>query len=359
MIYMDEKGYVFTPATLLLLIPVIIVAIAYSGILNELNMASNVVIGGDVTSTTALNVFNAMEKGTSDAGRSAAFNTTRKVIDEHKFFPNTGNESSSKAYIKERILYTMNDYVIQSCKDMEVQTGREIYLNNESVTNTTTQLIYPEDITITQENPYGFYVTIRGGIPIRVTQKDQSYEGVTPTIKVPVSIQGLEDPYIWLNTNYLNSNLIFSYPEYKEGAANPYNFDLTVDKPNHRIHFLWDCLNGTGNPSDIGNRPYYFPDEHGLSFFDRLENRTNTTSTAAPNARFSSFVIGDPLYNYHNTSYVSRLDHEYVTYPAYNPPITDIKIKYTGTDYSFADPTGTTFYISTYYLNFFQLKANY
>jgi hypothetical protein len=43
---MDEKGYVFTPATLLLLIPVIIVAIAYSGILNELNMASNVVIGG-------------------------------------------------------------------------------------------------------------------------------------------------------------------------------------------------------------------------------------------------------------------------------------------------------------------------
>ncbi|HII83566.1 MAG TPA: hypothetical protein HA271_01715 [Methanobacterium subterraneum] len=356
---MDEKGYLFTPTTLLLFIPIIIIAIAYSGILNDLTMVSNLAIGGDVTSTTALNVFSVMEKGTSDAGRSAAFSATRKVIDEKKFFVNTGPESASKAYIKERILYTMNDYIIQSCKDLEAQTGREIYLNNISVNNQTTQLIYDSDISITQENPYGFYVYIRGGIPIRVTQKDQTFEGYTPNIKVPISVQGLEDPYIWLNTDRLTSNLFFSYPEYKEGSDNPYNFDIVVDNANQKIQNLWDCLNGTSNPSDIGNRPYYFPDPNGLSFFDRLENRTISTSTADTNARLSTFIIGDPLYNYHNTSYVSHLDHEYFTYPTQSPTVTDIKIKYKGTEYVFTDPTGYTFYISTDYLNYFKLKSSY
>ncbi len=351
---MDEEGYVFTPATLLIFIPIIIVAIAYSGILNELNMVSNVAIGGDVTSTTALNVFSVMEKGTKDAGRSAAFNATRKVIDEHKFFDKSGNESASKAYIKERILYIMNDYIIQSCQDLETQTGREIYLNNQSVTNSTTQLIYYDDITITQENPYGFFINIKGGIPIRVTQKDQSYEGVTPPIKVPVSVQGLEDPYIWINTQYLTSNLFFSYPEYKEGDADPYRFGAFEDKKDNKIQLLWDCLNGTANPSGIAERPYYFPDPQGLSFFDRLENRTNSTSTAAPNARLSTFIIGDPLYNFHGTSQVSHLDHEYVTYPAYNPPVTTLQIPGNPV---FQEPSTppVTFIISTHYKTFFKL----
>ncbi|NYB52869.1 MAG: hypothetical protein HVN35_09975 [Methanobacteriaceae archaeon] len=356
---MDEKGYVFTPTTLLLIIPIIIVALAYSGILNELNMVSSLAIGGDVTSTTALNVFSAMEKGTRDAGRSAAFSATRKVIDDKKFFSNTYinsyNETASKEYIHTRVLDTMNDYIIQSCKDLETQTGREIYLNNESVNNYTEQLLYYDDITITQENPYGFYITVKGGLPIRVTQKDQTYEGVTPTFKVPVSIQGLEDPYIWLNSQLLTSNLFFSYPEYDEGALYPYNFDRVVDKPNKKIDFLWYCLNGTDNPSDIGLRPYYFPDPHGLTYFDRLENRTNNTSTGPNEAKLSTFIVGDPLYNYHNTSAVSHLDHEYFTYPTPSPSVTTIKI---GGD-AFTDPSGYIFYISNYYLNFFNLKSSY
>ncbi|OPX57434.1 MAG: hypothetical protein A4E25_02335 [Methanobacterium sp. PtaB.Bin024] len=359
---MDEKGYVFTPTTLLLIIPIVIVAMAYSGIVNDLNMVSTMAVGGDVTSTTALNVFNAMEKGTSDAGRSAAFSATRKVIDERKFFSNTDfdithNESASKRYIHNRTLIVMNDYIIQSCKDLETQTGRQIYLNNESVTNYTTQLIYYDDITITQENPYGFYINIKGGIPIRVTQKDQTYEGVTPPVKVFVSIQGLEDPYIWINTDFINSNLFFSYPEYDEGTSEPYNFDRTVIKNENpkRIEFLWYCLNGTNNPSDIGLRPYYFPDPHGLSYFDRLENRTNDTSTATNDAKLSSFILGDPLFNYHGSSYVSHLDHEYFAYPTKAPNVNAIQI---GGD-NMVDPSGYTFYLSDYYMNFFQLQTSY
>jgi len=75
----------------------------------------------------------------------------------------------------------------------------------------------------------------------------------------------------------LQSNIIFSYPEYDEGNPPSYNFDRTVIKtPPRKIEFLWSCLNGTDNPSDIAGRPYYFPDPQGLSFFDRLENRTLT-----------------------------------------------------------------------------------
>lgn len=361
---MDDKGYVFTPTTLLLIIPIIIVAIAYSGILNELNMASSLSIGGDVTATTALNVISSMEKGTSDAGRSAAFNATRKVIDDRKFFSNTYlnptyGDTASEEYIKNRVLFTMNSYVIQACKDLESETGREIYLNGESVTNSTTQLIDYDDISITQENPYGFYINIRGGIPIRVTQKDQSYVGVTPPIKVPVSVQGLEDPYIWLNTEYLTSNLIFSYPEYQGGeviTSDKYRFDYTVINTNpKKLEFLWSCLNGTNNPSGIGQRPYYFPDPHGLSYFDRLENRTNDTSMSTDEAKLSSFIIGDPLYDYHGTSSVSHLDHEYLTYPAKSPGVQTIKIGGT----TFADPKGFTFFLSNYYMNYFGLEANY
>lgn len=362
---MDEEGYMFTPTTLLLLIPIIVVAIAYSGIINELNIVSNLAIGGDVTSTTALNIYSAMEKGSADAGRNAAFSATRKVIDERKFFSNSGTNSSSKAYVKERVLYTMNDYVVQACKDLETQSGREIYLNNQSVNNQTSQLIYDSDITITQENPYGFYVNIKGGIPIRVVQKDQTYEGVTPPIKVPVSVQGLEDPYIWLNTQYLDSDLIFSYPEYREGITyqngvkvNPYRFDVTVDTKlsSGQIQFLWYCLNGTDNPSSIGNRPYYFPDPSGLSFFDRLENRTNSNSTADPSCRMSTFIIGDPLGNAHNTSTVSKIDHEYFTYPTYNPAVYPITIKNSAL---FRDPLGYPFYLSQNYFDLFALNKNY
>lgn len=352
---MDEKGYLFTPATLLLFIPIIIIAVAYSGIINDLSMASGIVIGGDTTSTTARNIVNAMEQGIEDAGRNAAYNATRKVIDDHQFFDRNLPYSQSKEYIKNQTLNTMNDYLIISCQQMELQTGREIFLNGQSVTSSTTELIHPEDITITQENPYGFYVTIRGGIPIRVTQKDQTYEGVTPTIKVSVSIEGLEDPYIYFNTDRLRSNVIFIYPEYDEGAADPYNFDRMVYKNNNTIDYLWYCLNGTDNPSEIAERPYYFPDPHGLSYFDRLENRTNGTSTASNNAKMTTFIIGDPLYNSHETSSVSHVDHEYFTFSTYKPQVTTIKV---GSGL-FADPSGYTFYISKDYLNYLNLENSY
>lgn len=66
-------------------------------------------------------------------------------------------------------------------------------------------------------------------------------------------------------------------------------------------------MNGTDNPSGIAAQPYYFIDPHGLSFFDRLENKTNS-SNSPPATRMSTFILGNPLS--YNTQ-ISILDHEY------------------------------------------------
>ena len=50
---MDDKGYAFTPLVVLLFIPVIIIGVSFSGIVNEVNTLSSIAIGGDVTATVA------------------------------------------------------------------------------------------------------------------------------------------------------------------------------------------------------------------------------------------------------------------------------------------------------------------
>lgn len=308
---MDEKGYAFTPLAFLLFIPIIIFAVAYGDIVSELNALSNVAIGGDVTYTTAMNIYSSMEKGSADAGRYAAYNATRTVIDNRRFMDN------SKGYMENQIRLTMNDYIILTARSLQNETGRQIFVNNISITNTTFEVLLPEDVYITQESPYGYYVNIKGDIPIKVVQKDQVFEGKLPSIKTYVTFEGLEDPYIWINTNFNKTDVIYAYPYYGIDSLQPngYNYRFNeselVDKQNNRINYLWDCLNGTGNPSQQTPRPYYFPDPHGLTFFDRLENRTNSTSQGPDVAKMSTFILGDPLFLQHNRTAVSRLDHEY------------------------------------------------
>lgn len=46
---MDDKGYTITPMAFLLIIPVIIFAVAFGDIVNEINQFSTITIGSDVT----------------------------------------------------------------------------------------------------------------------------------------------------------------------------------------------------------------------------------------------------------------------------------------------------------------------
>lgn len=78
-----------------------------------------------------------------------------------------------------------------------------------------------------------------------------------------------------------------------------------------KLHYLFECLNGTDNPTNIPGRSYYIQDFHGLSFFDRLENKTNKTSTSVQGNRISTFILGDPLQEENGRADISRLDHEY------------------------------------------------
>ena len=346
---MDDKGYVFSPLTVLLLIPVLVIAINYGDIVNEANMLSTIAIGGDVTYNTATNVFGFIQKAAADSGRNSAYNATRYVIDHNAFF------TDSKTHIRQNIVNALNANVITSCRELENQTGRQIYLNNVPINNYTNQTFTLNDVTIAQDDPFGFYVNVRGGIPIRVEQEDQVYEGVTPPISSYVSLEGMEDPYIWINSKQRTSNIIFKYPyyEYSPVTGSNYRFAENVDRDSDppRLNYLWECLNGTSNPGNITPRPYYVPNPYGLSFFDRLENKTNTSSTSSQSVRMSTFIIGDPLLEDHGRPDISRLDQEYFrnirgyTISIRNEPI--------------IDPTGSTFYLSVFYRNLFGLEQNY
>lgn len=302
---MDNKGYAFTPLAFLLFIPVIVVALAMGNIVNELNTISTIAIGGDVTFSAATNVYTAIREGAADAGRNGAYNATRKVIDDRSYL------TDSKSYIRDQVVSSLNEHVLSACKALETQTGRSIYINNISINNYTTQVFTSSDVSITQEDPFGFYVNVRGGIPIRIDQTNQSYSGLTPPIKVYVSIEGIEDPYIWINSKERTTSVIYKYQYYTTFAGNPnYHFaDAGVEQD--KIFHLWDAMNGTDNPSKIYPRPYYFLDIQGLSFFDRLENKTISTSLSPSYTKMSTFVLGDPLNEDHGTDAVSFLDHEY------------------------------------------------
>lgn len=349
---MDEKGYALTPLAFLLIVPVIIIAISYGNIANELNTISTIAMGGDTTYGTAINVYTAIKVGAADAGRNAAFKATRKVIDDRKFFSNVQG-SDSKAYVKSQTEQMLNDYLVSSCKDLQAETGRQVYINGNLVTNSTTTIVPSDNIKIIQKDPYGFYVEVTGGIPVKIVQGDQEYTGYTPDISAFVSIEGLEDPYIWLNTNYNSTDLIYSYPHYSYttvGGAD-YHFDEIepqgVDK---NIHYLYECLDGTENPSGITQRPYYFPDTGGLSFFERLNNGTSDSTSS--DARMSTFILGDPLFDAHgNNSAISHVDHEYFA----QVPGESIEVG----GHAYLDPMGYILYISSDYLNIFKLKTSY
>lgn len=347
---MDEKGFAFTPLSFLLIIPVIVIAIAYGNIVNEANLIGSLIIGGDVTYTAATSIFTSIEKGAGDAGRNTAYNATRKVIDDTKFIAG----GTSKTYITNNVINALNIHIVNTTLEVERQTGRQIYINNIPINSYSDKPFTTSNVNIYQTDPFGFYVNVQGGIPVKIEQqdKDQVYEVKTPNMTTYVSIQGLEDPYIWIYSKFRISSVIYKYPYYTYSPTYgaEYHFDTNVDIQQRRLHYLWECLNGTDNPNNITPRSYYFPDTSGLSFFDRLEGK-NVSSETDNNVKMSTFILGDPLMEDHGRADISRLDHEYFT----SVVGTAILL---GSD-PFTDSTGSIFYLSPFYLNKFSMSDHY
>ena len=88
------------------------------------------------------------------------------------------------------------------------------------LTNTTTNItiLNSSNLNISQNDPYGFTITV-SSVPITVVQNGQNVTINTPVESAYVSIIGLEDPYIWVNTKERNSSVIYAYPYY----TNTYN----------------------------------------------------------------------------------------------------------------------------------------
>lgn len=350
---MDEKGFAFTPLTYLLIIPVLVIAISYGNIINEANLLGSLVIGGDVTYSSATTLISTLQKGAGDAGRNAAYNATRQVIDRN--VEEEGNpffaSGTSRTAITNNITAALNNHVRETALKVKEETGRNVYINNVLIDDYTDTPFTSSNVHITQEDPFGFYVNIDEGIPIKIEQQnsDQVYELETPAISTYVSIEGLEDPYIWIYTKERTSNVVYKYPYYTSDAhGRSYYFNSSVDYDEIKLHHLWECLDGTDNPSGITPRPNYFPDPSGLSFFDRLEGKH--TSSEPQDVRMSTFIIDDPLFENHGKREISWLDHEYVQGIAGSP------IKIGSSDFTF---NGNVFYLSNSYKTLFDLKSNY
>lgn len=372
---MDDKGYAFTPLAFLLFIPVIIIAVSFSGIVNEVNALSSIVIGGDVTSTVAANVVKAIQDDTADAGRNSAFLATRTVIDSYNlnnnpFFGGGTAPSNSRSFVLNNTLTLLNQNVTNTCRALEQQTGRTIIINNNTIDPSATgsvNIFKSTDLNINESDPFGFNITVVS-VPVTILQNsttnNQTFNYNTPPLNVYISIEGLEDPYIWVNTNGHNSSVIYKYPYYTQtssiiggNASDTYHFADRVSAG--KLNYLNESLSGPNStfnnkPTFLYN-PYYFPDTHGLSFFDRLENKTNNTSGSPTSARMSTFILWNPNYENIPGYTPSYLDHEY--FAGINGTV--ITTTHAGVVTNVTDPLGSTFYLSSTYKGILGLLNNY
>lgn len=355
---MDEKGYTITPVALLLMIPVIILAVAFGDVVDEVNQFSTITIGSDVTGGTVSSVYTYIKYGAGDSGRWGAYNVTRAVIDRQNFLPD------SKLYVREVVAGQLSEHVIDSCSKLSRETGRNISINNKQIpvntSNFTMDNIFTaSDIEVSQVDaygkgdPYGFYVVVKAGVPIKVEQEGQVYEGTLPEIRGYAPIVGMEDPYIWIKSSFRIRNAIYPYTQYEKsyGGTEIFHFDDRVDIDNVKIENLGECLNGTGNPENIQGMPQYFPNQYGLNFFERLQGSQIAGEQA--DTRLSTFVVGDPLSDIHQGKTISAVDIEYFA----EPPVTGTRIMLRNNEY--LDSRGAVFYLSTTYKTRFTLLSTY
>ncbi len=365
---MDEKGYAFTPLVLLLFIPIIIIGVSFSGIVNELNTLSSIAIAGDVTSTVATNVIKTIKDDTADAGRNSAYIATRTVIDNYDGNNNPyfgkSSPSDSRSFIENRTLDILNQNITNTCRDIEKQTGRNISINGFAINPSDTSAVpifNSGNMNIDESDPFGFNITL-SSVPVVISQNsnanNQSISLNTPQMNIYISVAQLEDPYIWVNTYGRNSSIINPYPYYTQSSniisGNPSDSYHFADKVSSgKLSFLNEALIGV-NQSTFGYMPYYFSDTHGLSFFDRLENRTNNTSSSPASARMSTFILWNPIWENIPGYTPSYLDHEYFA------GINGTKITTTHSSVvTVTDPLGNTFYLSGNYKTLLGLANNY
>jgi hypothetical protein len=367
---MDDKGYAFTPLVLLLFIPVIIIGVSFSGIVNELNSLSSIAIAGDVTTTVASNVVKTIRDDTADAGRNAAYTATRSVIDNYNgennpFFGKTP-PSDSRTYIETTTLAMLNQNVTNTTRVIEQQTGRNITINGFVInpSDTATVPIFDSgDMNIVESDPFGFNITI-ASVPVVINQtgtsNTQSFTFNTPPMNVYISIAKLEDPYIWINTYARNSSVIMPYPYYTQSSniiggspSNYYHFGENASTG--KLSYLTEELVGSNETAGFGYMPYYFPDTHGLSFFDRLENRTNDTSSSPASARMSTFILWNPVWENVPGYTPSYIDHEY--FAGINGTV--ITTTHSGVVTKVTDPLGSTFFLSPTYKTLLGFADNY
>ena len=353
-----ERGFVFSGATLMLAIPAIILAAYFMNALEygsygiSISMRADVVfyIQNDLkeTETTAL----------ENCGRYITFMTIKNMTDRFDtllseygatvaksrgFFPYAdmdGEGRSSEVYVRDKIAECVNDALISALRQLSNKTGMVIIIKDNSTTmaalNGTGNLIERSDITLMQYDPWGFNLTL-ASFPLLIMNEEKKifYNTSLPTSKAYVSIEDLQDPYIYINSEARSSNKIersiFLYDLDSDGASN------------NIINPFYIVLIGSGSESEP--RPYYYQADDGISFFGRLNGGTEPYADSS--LRIETFVTGNPL----ELDSTSLIDHYYFSGIAGDPICIN--------DTYFTDPLGNVVYIDDTHLSFYGLNRSY
>lgn len=346
---MNNKAFVFTGMAFLLILPAIFLAASYFEMARYGNLGITISLHSDKVFIITTDLRETIAKAAQDSGRWNAYLAVKNITET---FENLTSEKSLD-YATQHSWYTDPEITtLNSSTAIENNIRASInyaitgLINNYSTSGVTLSVnngnnITDEVISLYQKDPWGFYVNVTS-LPLFVQFGVATFNTTIPAISAYVSIENLQDPYIFVKTKGRSTNKIVRTP------YTPFNetYDQTV--ANNTIYQLYTALIGSRSNGDP--RPYYHNSSDGLSFFCRLDGK-NATQCTDDGAEMETFVVGDPL----SKSGVSIVDHYYFTDVAGS----GITISGSPMDVPTASPNSYSFLIDDTHLSYYGLSRTY
>lgn len=344
-----RRAFVFTGISFLLVIPAIMLAASFAGMIRYGEVGREIALDSDVVFYISKDMRETIEETAKKSGRWEAHQATKLIIDiytdltrttnisyakSHSFFPDTGLDPQGRnitTYLKDKIIETMNLRLNETVEELGKRSGKDIIFNDGNEIT--------DELTISQSDPWGFYISV-SAMPLFVSGGGSSFNTTLPTFDVYITFEGLEDPYVFVQSEANSFSRIYRSP------YEPYNISYAESWTMTRINNLYNVLIGSGTEDNPMPYYHYFGDsirDDGISFFSRLEGN----STNRP-YKIETFLIGDVLMN---QSTADRVDHAYFS-NANGSAITVC------TD-DFKDPRGNVFYIDDDHLSYYGLVRSY
>ncbi|MFQ5975443.1 MAG: CARDB domain-containing protein [Candidatus Hydrothermarchaeales archaeon] len=345
-----KSAFVFTGMSFLLVIPAIMLAASFAGMVRYGEAGREIALESDVVYYVSKDVRETILEITLKSGRWETHQATKLVIDTyvnltrttnksyakaHSFFPDTEVDPQGRnitTYLLDKIIETMNQGMNDTIDELERRSGKEIIFNDGNEIT--------DELIINQTDPWGFYISL-AEMPLRVTGGGgPAFNTTLPASDVYITFEGLEDPYITVMSEANAFSRVYRSP------YEPYNGSYDENVSQAKLENLYTALIGSGTEDNPIPYYHYFGDstrDDGISFFSRLEGNSTNRSY-----KIETFLIGNVL---GNQSAATRVDHGYFS----NTAGSEIEVCLR----DFEDPLGNVFYIDDVHLSYYGLERNY